>query len=162
MIEHKCCVVGIASSGQGPVFLFFLFFLCLSRGAEQHFLFFRRAFSKVGNSRLHSTQSDCGVRLSTASCFLTSKQASHAMPGHAIPQYTPAGACSHQVKTESPARKPRFTGTRVHPLPPPPLPQHPALLHKCAVYQNVRSSKPLSYDPQCRIISEKKTQPYST
>jgi len=64
--------------------LFFLFFLCLSRGAEQHFLFFRRVFSKVGNSRLHSTQSDCGVRLSTVSC-LPSKQAGkprHAGPCH--------------------------------------------------------------------------------
>ena len=49
----KCYVVGVASSGK--VWCFFCFFMSL-RGAEQR-LFCRdfRPFSKVGNSRRHST-----------------------------------------------------------------------------------------------------------
>lgn len=84
MIEHKCCVVGIASSGQGPVFLFFLFFLCLSRGAEQHFLFFRRAFFQ--SREFSTTQHAVRLRCPTFySIMLPNKQTGkprHAGPCH--------------------------------------------------------------------------------
>lgn len=104
--------------------MFFFFSLCLSRGAEQHFLLFCRVFSKVGNSRLHSTQSDCGVRLSTASCPPNKQTGKprHAGPYHSA-VYTRWSLFASSQDRERSKETPIYWNTRPPTAPPPPLPQ---------------------------------------